>query len=103
MTVEEILWDERGRLLADSLSKYKIPDIFAAPKVIEIRPLDTKGPKLALLRSKAVGEPPFMYGIGVFFALQNAIKAFNPEYRPEYNSPLTPEKVLMLLYPKKNK
>ncbi len=103
MTVEEILWDERGRLLADSLSKYKIPDIFAAPKVIEIRPLDTKGPKLALLRSKAVGEPPFMYGIGVFFALQNSIKAFNPEYRPEYNSPLTPEKVLMSLYPKKNK
>ncbi|MEN8122562.1 MAG: molybdopterin cofactor-binding domain-containing protein [Bacteroidota bacterium] len=98
MTTEEIVWDKQGLLLADSLSKYKVLDFFAAPETIEILPLETKGPELALLKSKAVGEPPFMYGIGVYFALQQAIKAFNSNYKPEFNSPLTPEKVLMALW-----
>ena len=50
------------------------------------------------MKSKAVGEPPLMYGIGAYFALQNAIKSFNPNYKLDFNSPLTPEKVLMRLY-----
>jgi xanthine dehydrogenase large subunit len=50
------------------------------------------------MKSKAVGEPPFMYGIGAFFSIQNAIKAFNPGYKIEFDAPLTPEKVLMRLY-----
>jgi xanthine dehydrogenase large subunit len=60
--------------------------------------LETSGPDLAILRSKAVGEPPFMYGIGAFFALSNAIKSFKPEFKTDYDAPLTPEKVLMRLY-----
>jgi xanthine dehydrogenase large subunit len=48
--------------------------------------------------SKAVGEPPFMYGIGTYFALQNAIKSFNPEMDLSFDAPLTPEKVLIALY-----
>ena len=56
------------------------------------------GPELAILRSKAVGEPPFMYGIGAYFALVNAIRAFNPKYKIDFEAPLTPEKVLMRLY-----
>ncbi len=57
-----------------------------------------EGPELAIMKSKAIGEPPFMYGIGAFFALQNAIESFNPLYEPEYIAPLTPERVLMALY-----
>jgi xanthine dehydrogenase large subunit len=53
---------------------------------------------MAILKSKAVGEPPLMYGIGVYFALQNAIKAFNPDYTFEFHAPMTPEKVLKGLY-----
>ncbi len=98
VTIEELDWDSKGRLLADNLSKYKVPDIYAAPKTIEIMPLQTEGPELAILKSKAVGEPPFMYGIGAFFALQNAIRDFNPNYKMEFNAPLTPEKVLLGLY-----
>jgi xanthine dehydrogenase large subunit len=98
MTMEEISHNKNGRLLSDSLSNYKVPDIYSAPKVLKCHALETEGPEPAILKSKAVGEPPFIYGIAGFFAIQNAIKAFNPEYKIEFNAPLTPEKVLMSLY-----
>jgi xanthine dehydrogenase large subunit len=98
MTMEEVLFDSSGKLMTNNLSTYKIPDIYSAPKVLKCHALETEGPAFAILKSKAIGEPPFMYGIGAFFAIQNAIKAFNPKYEIEFNSPLTPEKVLMRLY-----
>jgi xanthine dehydrogenase large subunit len=39
-----------------------------------------------------------MYGIGAYFAIRNAVKAFNSENLPAFNAPFTPEKVLMNLY-----
>jgi xanthine dehydrogenase large subunit len=98
MTMEEISFNKDGRLLSDSLSTYKVPDIYSAPRVLECHALEAEGPELAILKSKAIGEPPFMYGIGAFFAIQNAVKAFNPGYKIEFDAPLTPEKVLMRLY-----
>jgi xanthine dehydrogenase large subunit len=41
-----------------------------------------------------------MYGIGTYFALHNAVKAFNPVADIGYSAPMTPEKVLMGLYQK---
>ncbi|MDN3667245.1 xanthine dehydrogenase molybdopterin binding subunit [Algibacter miyuki] len=98
MTMEEIAYNDEGKLLSNALSTYKVPDIFSAPKRVEVIPLETDGHDLAILKSKAVGEPPLMYGIGAYFALQNAIKAFNPNYDLEFHAPMTPEKVLMSLY-----
>ncbi len=98
MTLEELGYDEKGRLLADNLSKYKVPDVYMAPKKIETKPLETEGPELAIMKSKAIGEPPFMYGIGAYFAIQSAIKEFNPNYKLKFDAPLTPEKVLLGLY-----
>jgi xanthine dehydrogenase large subunit len=100
MTLEEIGFDKNGRLQSNALSTYKVPDIFSAPKSIRVLPLETEGHDLAILKSKAVGEPPLMYGIGTYFAIQNAIKAFNPNYKKVFHSPYTPEKVLMDLYRK---
>jgi xanthine dehydrogenase large subunit len=98
MTMEEIRFTDSGRLLADSLSSYKIPDIYSIPKIIECIPLETEGPELAVLGSKAIGEPPFMYGIGVWFALKNAVTSFHPQAVIPYVSPMTPEKILLSLY-----
>jgi xanthine dehydrogenase large subunit len=98
MTMEEVLFSREGRMLTDSLSTYKVPDIYSAPGVMICHPLETSGPEPAIFKSKAVGEPPFMYGIGAFFALQNAVRAFNPQWKPDYDAPLTPEKILMRLY-----
>lgn len=100
MTMEEIAYNDEGKLLSNALSTYKIPDLFSVPKIVETVPLETKGHDLAILKSKAVGEPPLMYGIGAYFALQNAIKAFNPNYNLKFHAPMTPEKVLMGLYEK---
>ncbi len=98
MTLEEIAYNDDGRLLSNALSTYKVPDIFSAPKTIETIPLETEGSELAIKKSKAVGEPPLMYGIGTYFAIQQAVKTFNPNYELKFHAPFTPEKVLMGLY-----
>lgn len=98
MTMEEIVYDKEGKLRSNALSTYKVPDIYSVPASIIIEPLQTDKDNLAIFRSKAVGEPPLMYGIGAYFALRNAIKAFNPAAVMPYDAPMTPEKVLMSLY-----
>ena len=103
MTMEEIVYDKEGKLRSNALSTYKVPDIYSVPKIIDIDFLETDRDNMAIFRSKAVGEPPLMYGIGAFFALRNAIKSFNPKSDPGFSAPMTPEKVLMSLYPSKEK
>ena len=98
MTLEEIVYNDQGKLLSNALSTYKVPDIYSVPKQINIKHLETEGHELAIKKSKAVGEPPLMYGIGAYFAIRNAIKAFNPTADLAVNAPYTPEKVLMDLY-----
>ncbi|NOY49629.1 MAG: hypothetical protein GXO88_03545, partial [Chlorobi bacterium] len=58
--------------------------------------------ELAILKSKAVGEPPLMYGIGAYFALRNAVRNFNPASNPPFDAPFTAEKALLALYAVRN-
>ena len=102
VTMEELVHNEKGVLLSSNLSSYKVPDIHSAPKEVIIKHLETKGHEAAIKRSKAVGEPPFIYGIGSFFAIRNAAKAFNPEIENLYISPITPERLLLNLYHRNN-
>jgi xanthine dehydrogenase large subunit len=98
MTIEELKWDSEGKLLTDALSTYKIPDIHAVPKEMKIHFLENASNPFGPNNSKAIGEPPLMYGIGVYFALLNAMLAFHPNLELKFDSPLTPEKVLLMLY-----
>ena len=100
LTVEEVSHSKEGKLLSNSLSTYKIPDIYAVPKEIEVAFLEDSENRYGPFNSKAIGEPPLMYGIGAYFAILNAMKAFKPEKEFEINAPITPEKVLMNLYSK---
>ena len=100
MTSEEIVYDPEGRLRSNALSTYKVPDIYSVPKEIVIDYLETKKDNLAIFRSKAVGEPPLMYGLGAFFAIRNAVQSFNPGAYPSFSAPFTPEKTLLSLYSK---
>lgn len=99
MTLEELVYNEEGRLLSNSLNAYKIPDLYSAPRVLDVHFLDTPGHSRAVMRSKAVGEPPLMYGIGAYFALRDAVRAFNPDSGISFSAPMTPEKVLVNLHP----
>jgi xanthine dehydrogenase large subunit len=98
MTIEELLYDREGRLLTDTTSTYKVPDIKSTPKTINLHFLEQADNPYAVMKSKAVGEPPFMYGIGAYFALMNAVRAFRPQAEPIFDAPLTPEKILKYLY-----
>jgi xanthine dehydrogenase large subunit len=98
MTMEEIVFDKEGKLRSNALSTYKVPDIYSVPRTIDLHFLETSSDNLAIFRSKAVGEPPLMYGMGTYYALRNAIKAFNPHSKVGFSAPMTPEKVLMSLY-----
>jgi len=97
VTMEEVVYDDAGKLRSNALSTYKVPDIYSIPKEIAILPLKTDRENLAIFNSKAVGEPPLMYGIGAYFAIRNAVKAFT-DCSPAFDLPFTPEKVLMTLY-----
>ena len=79
-----------------ALTRFQIFILFL--KKLQFIFLETEKENLAIFRSKAVGEPPLMYGIGAYFALHNAIKAFNPAAEIAFDAPMTPEKVLMNLH-----
>ena len=98
MTMEEVVFDQEGRLRTDTLSTYKVPDIRFAPARIETHFLEDADNPDAVLQSKGIGEPPLMYGIGAYFAIQEAIAAYRPDRDREYTAPLTPERVLMQLH-----
>lgn len=98
MTLEEVVYDERGRLRSNALSTYKVPDVHSVPRELVVEALATDGHPLAIRRGKAVGEPPLMYGIGAYFAIQNAVRAARPDAVLAFDAPFTPEKVLMALY-----
>jgi xanthine dehydrogenase large subunit len=102
MTMEEIVYDENGKLRSNALSTYKIPDIYSIPKEMGILPLETSRENLAIMNSKAVGEPPLMYGLGAYFAIREAVKSFNQSNLPKFDAPFTTEKVLMNLYSDKS-
>jgi xanthine dehydrogenase large subunit len=94
MTLEELVFSAKGRLLTDTLSTYKIPDIRTAPVDIDVRFLKDAPNPAAVLNSKAIGEPPFMYGIGAYFALLEALRALRPGRPLPFSAPLTNEKIL---------
>ncbi|MBK7933723.1 MAG: molybdopterin-dependent oxidoreductase [Acidobacteria bacterium] len=97
VTMEEVVYDEKGKLRSNALSTYKVPDIYSVPKDISVVALETTRDNLAIFNSKAVGEPPLMYGIGAYFAIRNAVMAYT-DRSPEFDLPFTPEKVLMNLH-----
>jgi xanthine dehydrogenase large subunit len=98
MTMEEVLYAQDGRLLTDALSTYKVPDMHFAPKEMHVSFLEGSENPATPFNSKAIGEPPFMYGIGAYFALANAVKAFRPGSVLPVVAPMTPERVLCALY-----
>ncbi|MCK5222792.1 MAG: molybdopterin-dependent oxidoreductase, partial [Candidatus Aminicenantes bacterium] len=99
-TVEEFLFGKDGKIITGSSSTYKVPDIKFIPEEINVEMMEDLKNPYAVLGSKAVGEPPFMYGIGGYFAVQNCISAAKPDVKLKFDCPVTPEKVLLTLVEK---
>ncbi|SEF60118.1 xanthine dehydrogenase, molybdenum binding subunit apoprotein [Thalassococcus halodurans] len=93
LTTEELVWDDSGRLRTHAPSTYKIPACSDRPDIFNVTLWDGENAEDTIYKSKAVGEPPFMHGMSVFFALSDAIAQFGQGY-PALDAPATPERVL---------
>ncbi|MBM7455409.1 xanthine dehydrogenase large subunit [Oceanisphaera litoralis] len=96
LTTEELVWDDKGRLMTKGPAGYKIPAVADTPLDFRVRLVENrKNPEDTVFHSKAVGEPPFMLGISVWCALKDAVASV-AGYRkyPHMDSPATPERVL---------
>jgi xanthine dehydrogenase large subunit len=104
LTTEELVFDDKGRLLTHSPATYKIPTASDRPGHFNIALWDGENVEPTINRSKAVGEPPFMLAISVFSALCQAVAAVAPEARtmPRLDAPATPERVLAAVAARRN-
>ncbi|MEC5290336.1 xanthine dehydrogenase molybdopterin binding subunit [Aurantimonas sp. C2-6-R+9] len=96
LTMEELWWDDKGRLKTHAPSTYKIPTANDRPDDFRVA-IWEKGENRAptIYRSKAVGEPPLMLAISVFSALTDAVcAAGDGTIFPDLDAPATPERVL---------
>ena len=98
MTMEDLQYDKKGRLLSNALASYKVPEVYFMPDDLQVTLLEDADNTWGPYGSKAVGEPPLMYGIGVFFAIRSAMQAFKPQKEFGFHAPMTPERVLLGLY-----
>jgi xanthine dehydrogenase large subunit len=96
LTTEELVYDNRGRLLTHAPSTYKIPTANDRPARMEIAIWERgRNAEPTIHRSKAVGEPPLMLAISVFSALTQAVAAAAPgRGLPKLDAPATPERIL---------
>lgn len=96
LTTEELVFDDRGRLLTHAPSTYKIPTANDRPARMDIAIWERgRNAEPTIHRSKAVGEPPLMLAISVFSALTQAVAAAAPgKGLPRLDAPTTPERIL---------
>ncbi|MDQ0469280.1 xanthine dehydrogenase molybdopterin binding subunit [Labrys wisconsinensis] len=94
LTTEELVFDDKGRLLTHAPSTYKIPTAADVPADFRVALYDNENREDTIGRSKAVGEPPLMLAISVFSAVADAVHALAPGRPVALDAPATPEAIL---------
>ena len=95
LTMEQIIWDKKGKLLTHGPSTYKIPVAGDVPEHFKVSFFENQNVKPTPFRSKAVGEPPLMLALSAYFSLRDAVGAVAPGKVVRMDAPATPEAVLM--------
>ena len=93
LTSEELVWDERGRLLTDCASTYTTPSFGDIPALFNVAFLPRTAEPGVIFGSKAVGEPPLMLAISAREAIRDAIAAYGALGPVLLDSPATPERI----------
>ena len=95
LTLEELHWNDSGRLMTHAPSTYKIPAVNDCPLKFNTRLYKNQNRADTIMRSKAAGEPPLLLAFSVLFAIRDAIASLG-DYRinPPLEAPATPEKIL---------
>jgi xanthine dehydrogenase large subunit len=96
LTMEELVWNAKGKLMTNGPASYKIPAIADMPIGLRVKLVENrKNPEDTVFHSKAVGEPPFMLGIAAWCALKDAVASLaDYKVQPQIDAPATPERVL---------
>jgi xanthine dehydrogenase large subunit len=96
LTMEELVWNGKGKLMTNGPASYKIPAIADMPLDLRVKLVENrKNPEDTVFHSKAVGEPPFMLGIAVWCAIKDAVASLaDYKVQPNIDAPATPERVL---------
>ncbi len=95
LTMEELWWNQDGRLMTHAPSTYKIPAVNDCPADLRTRLFHNPNHEDTVLRSKAVGEPPLLLSFSVFFAIRDAVASMGGNrINPPLNAPATPERIL---------
>ncbi|MDY0140600.1 MAG: xanthine dehydrogenase molybdopterin binding subunit [Bacteroidales bacterium] len=98
VTGEEMKYDDKGNLLNYSPDTYKIPGVRDIPHDFRVKLLENCPNYNTIRRSKAVGEPPFMLGLSVWFAVKYAIASVcKHDVEPELKLPATNENILLAI------
>lgn len=96
LTMEECIWNDKGKLLTHGPSTYKIPVAGDIPEHFNVALFDGSNIKPTPFNSKAVGEPPLMLALSTYFAIRDAVSATQSHQVPlQMSAPATPEKILM--------
>jgi xanthine dehydrogenase molybdopterin-binding subunit B len=85
-------------LLNHSPDTYKIPSIQDIPEHFHVELLKGYPNPGTIRKSKAVGEPPFVLALSVWFAVKDALAAsVNYAIEPDLKLPATNENILLAL------
>ncbi len=96
LTMEECIWDKKGKLLTHGPSTYKIPVAGDVPEHFNVSLFDNENLRPTPFRSKATGEPPLMLALSAYFALRDAVSASaGHRARVDLVAPATPERILL--------
>ena len=99
LTTEELVYDDKGRLLTHAPSTYKIPVASDVPEDFRVALFAGSNREDTIYHSKAVGEPPLMLAISVFAAIADAIHSINPGKPVALDAPATPEAIFKAIGP----
>ncbi len=94
--LEDVKWNEKGQNITPSPDTYKIPVITDIPKDFRVKLLENAPNPITIRKSKAVGEPPFVLGLSVWFAIKDALWAITDgKIEPQLNFPATNEYIVL--------
>ncbi|GAX26192.1 putative selenate reductase molybdopterin-binding subunit [Fistulifera solaris] len=107
-TMEEVIYSDddhtwcgpRGTVFTAGPGTYKIPAFNDVPEVFNVSLLENVDNPFAVHSSKAVGEPPFVLGTSVFYAIKDALTVarksnLNDDQYFEMRMPATSERIRM--------
>ena len=104
LAMETTQFSEDGKLVSRGHDSYTIPTIADIPPVFNVTLLRREKPaenRRLLYSSKGVGEPPFMSGVSVFFAVKIAVQAAREDrgFRGTFKlaTPSTPDNVVQAI------